>query len=276
MAISAAEVKALREETGLPMMECKVALSEAGGDRAQAMEILAKKHKGKMEARSGRETGEGRIAIYISDDGTKGGIIELQCETAPVAKNEMFEDLATKIAQAVAEQDAESPDPEAIKASSHSGTAISELMSDIYGKLRETMNLTKCRKVTGAHLTRYIHHDFKSGVLIALDATPSQDNIGLDLCHHATFSQPKAIDRDDVPAEQVEKVRADAREAAVADGKPEQIIDKIVEGKVNAYYAQHTLMEQEHVKVSKTSVRDVLKGAGVTAVTDLVFMRVGA
>ena len=277
--ITAAQVKSLREETGLPMMECKTALAEAGGDKAQAIEILTRKYKGKMETRSGRETGEGRIAVWIDEAGTTGAIIDLRCETAPVAKNELFVELTDKLARQVAAQDESSPSPEAVLSSSSvtdPGKTMSDLVTDVYGKLRENMKLTACRRVTGAYLTSYVHHDGKTGVLIALDAQPTDENVGLDLCHHATFANPLAIERDGVPAEAVEKVRNLARELALSEGKPEKIIDKIVMGKVNAFYAEKVLMEQEHVKVTKTKVRKVLEGAGVKAVTDLVYMKVGA
>lgn len=277
--ITAALVKELRDETGLPMMECKSALTETGGDKEKAIELLAAKHKGKMEARSDRETGEGRIQVYIDDAGQTGAIIELRCETAPVAKNEIFIGLAEKIARQVAAQPEANPSPESIIAAQSvaaPGKTVSDLMTEVYGKLRETMKLERCRKVTGQYLTHYVHHDGKTGVLIALDAKPKDDNTGLDLCHHATFANPLAIDRDGVPAHEVEKVRQRAASQAVEEGKPAQIIEKIVEGKINAFYAENTLMEQEHVKVSKTRVRDVLQAAGVTKVTDLVFMRVGA
>jgi len=276
--ITAAQVKALREETGLPMMECKTALSEAGGDKEKAIELLTKKYKGKMDARAGRETGEGRIAVYIDESGTVGAMVELRCESAPVAKNSMFVELANKLARQVVEQDEAEPTPDAILASpsvTDPGKAAAEVLADAYGRLRETMNLIRCRRVTGNYLTSYVHHDGKSGVLIALDATPTDENAGLDLCHHATFSRPLAIERDGVPTEAVEKHRQQSREIALSEGKPEKIIDKIVEGKVKAFYAQNVLMEQEHVKVSKTKVREVLKAAGVNAVTDLAFMQVG-
>ena len=277
--ITAAEVKALREETGLPMMECKSALAEAGGDKEKAIDILAKQHKGKMESRADRETGEGRIAIHISEDGTTGGIIELRCETAPVAKNELFVNLANDIARRVAEQAEAAPTPEAVLAAASvddSSKTVGDVVADAYGRLRETMKLTACRRVTGTYLTGYVHHDGKSGVLVALDAKPSEESVGLDLCHHATFTRPLAIDRDGIPAEAVEKVRKQAREIALDEGKPEKIIDRIVEGKVKAFYAEKALMEQEHVKVTKTKVRDVLKAAGVNAVTDMVVLKVGA
>jgi elongation factor Ts len=276
--ITAAQVKALRDETGLPMMECKTALAEAGGDKEQAIDLLTKKYKGKMEARASRETGEGRIAIYIGPEGTVGGMVELRCESAPVAKNEVFVELANKLARQVAQQDQKGPAPDDILASASTtdaGKTAGDVVADVYGKLRETMNLIRCRRLTGSYLTSYVHHDGKSGVLIALDARPSTESAALDLCHHATFSRPMAIERDGVPSEAVEKHRAQSREIALSEGKPEKIVDKIVEGKVKAFYAQNVLMEQEHVKVSKTKVRDVLKAAGVNAVTDLAFMQVG-
>jgi elongation factor Ts len=183
------------------------------------------------------------------------------------------------LARAVAEQDQPEPAPETILASksiSDPNKPLSEAMADVYGRLRETMNLVACRRVQAPYLTSYVHHDGKSGVLIGLDAKPTEENVGLDLCHHATFTKPLAIDRDGIPAELIDKVRKQAREIALSEGKPEKIIDKIVEGKANAFCSEKALMEQEHVKVTKTKVRKVLQGAGVNAVTDLVFMKVGA
>lgn len=277
--ITAAQVKALREETGLPMMECKAALAETDGDKQQAITLLAKKHKGKMEARAGRETGEGRVGVYIDQAGTIGGIVELRCETVPVAKNELFVELADKLARQVAGQEESAPAPDAILSSSSvadPGKTLSDVMAEVYGKLREAIKLVSCRRVTGKYLTSYVHHDGKTGVLIALDAKPNDQNVALDLCHHATFANPMAIDRDGVPAEEVEKVGNLAREMALGEGKPEKIVEKIVAGKVGAFYAENVLMDQEHVKVSKTKVRKVLEDAGVKAVTDLVYTKVGA
>ena len=115
-----------------------------------------------------------------------------------------FVALADKIARCVAEQGETSPAPEAIQAAqspADAGKTISDIMTEVYGKLRETMKLGVCRKVTGNFLASYVHHDGKSGVLLALDAKPTEDNVALDLCHHATFSRPMAINRDDIPAD---------------------------------------------------------------------------
>ncbi len=274
--ISAAQVKALREETGLPMMECKTALSEANGDTEEAKLLLEKKFKGKMSSRASKETGEGRIAFYIAEDRKSGAIIELCCETAPVAKTERFVQLVDCIARSVARQDAMKPTVEEVKGfTSETGKTVADEMAGAFALVQENMNLTRCRKVTGEYLCGYVHHDGKSGVLIALDAAPGEESVAVDLCHHVTFTNPAAITRADISADDIEKVRRLAREVAEGEGKPPQIIEKIVVGKVNAFCADNALMEQEHVKVSKTKVGDVLKKAGVNAVTDLVSFKIG-
>ncbi|MHC4698535.1 MAG: translation elongation factor Ts [Planctomycetota bacterium] len=274
-AISALMVKNLREKTDLPMMECKQALTECDGDAAAAIDWLRKKHKGKLAERSGRATGEGRIGIYVDEARQTGGIVELRCETAPVAKNELFVALAEAFARKVADGSDASPDPEELR----KDPELDAKYTDVFGRLREAMNLGACRRVEGPYLASYVHHDGKSGVLLALDAVPqSENNIGADLCMHALFTQPLAIDRTGVPAEELEKVRTLAREMAIAEGKPEQIVEKIVLGKANAFYSERVLMEQLHVKTDdygKTKVADVLKKASVNAVTDLAILKIG-
>jgi elongation factor Ts len=274
--ITAQMVKDLREKTDLPMMECKQALTESNGNAESAMDWLRKKHKGKLADRSGRTTGEGRIAIYLDSARKVGAIIELQCETAPVAKNEMFVNLAAAFAKKVALANEASPDPQKVR----TDPELDTMFTDVFGRLRESMNLAQCRRVCGNHLASYVHHDGKSGILIALDATPKSDkNIGADLCMHSLFSMPVAIDRASVPAADIEKVRTQAREMAVAEGKKEQIVDKIADGKVNAFCAERVLMEQYHVKTDdygkNAKIVDVLKAAGVNKVTDMVILKVG-
>lgn len=273
--ITALMVKELRGKTDLPIMECKQALTECSGDMESSIEWLRKKHKGKLSERTDRATGEGRIGVFINDARTLGAIVELQCETAPVAKNELFIDLANAFAKKAAEEKGAAPDAESIR-------KIPELdaqFTEVFGKLRENMNLTRCRRIDGAYLASYIHHDGKSGILMALDAEPKSDkNVAGDLCMHTIFTQPMAVDRSGVPAEEVEKVRTRAIEMAKSENKPEPIVEKIAEGKVNAFYAEKVLTEQLHVKTDdygKTKVGDVLKQAGVNAVTDFEIMKVG-
>ncbi len=273
--ITAQMVRDLREKTDLPMMECKQALMESAGNFDAAVEWLRKKYKGKLVDRSGRATGEGRIAIFVDPSKKSGAIIELQCETASVAQNELFVKLANVCARKVAQGSERDPDPERVRADPE----LDGQLTDVFGRLRESMKLAQCRKVTGTYLASYVHHDGKSGILLALDREPkSERNVGGDLCMHALFTKPLAIDRASVSADQAEKVRQAARETAVAEGKSGPIVDKIVEGKLNAFFAERVLMEQLHVKTDdygKQKVGDILKQAGVGAVTDLVIMRVG-
>ncbi|MBU0718394.1 MAG: translation elongation factor Ts [Planctomycetes bacterium] len=273
--ITAQMVKELRGRTDLPMMECKQALTECNGNAEEALEWLRKKHKGKLADRTDRITGEGRIAVHIDDSGKVGGIIELQCETAPVAQNELFRELAGAFARKVASGSEARPAPDVLR----NDPELDAKFTDVFGRMRENMNLGQCRRVQGEYLASYVHHDGKSGVLLALDRKPESDKaVAADLCMHALFTKPLAIDRASVPAKEVEKVRELAIEMAKAEGKPEQIVSKIAEGKVNAFYSERVLMEQLHVKTDdygKQKIGAVLKEAGVNAVTDLVVMKVG-
>lgn len=272
--ITAKMVKELRERTDLPMMECKQALSECDGDFDAAVEWLRKKYKGKLADRSDKVTGEGAVCVYLADGGKVGAIVALECETNPVAKNEMFLDLARAFARRVAEGTEASPDLEALR----NDPAIEPLFTETFGKLRENMKFAAGRRIEGECLTSYIHHDAKSGVLIALDAVPTADSIGPDLCMHATFARPMAIDRSGVPEDAVKKIRDDAAAMAIDEGKPAQIVEKIADGKVGAYYAKNCLMEQLHARsdvYGKKKVGEVLKEAGVGAVLDMAYIKIG-
>jgi elongation factor Ts len=257
-------------------MECKQALTECAGNMEDALEWLRKRYKGKMADRADRQTGEGRIGLFIGPDRTFGAMVELQCETAPVAKNDLFVTLADNIARIVALGKDTAPHPETVR----KHPDVDHEFTEVFGRLRETMNLGRCRRVEGAHVAAYVHHDGKSGVMLALDNAPKSDkNVAADLCMHSLFTKPIAIDRAGVPAADVERVRKEAIEVAKGEGKPEQIVGKIADGKVNAFYAERVLMEQLHVKTDdygKTKIADVLKIAGVSAVTDLAILKVGA
>ncbi len=269
-------VKELRTKTDLPMMECKQALSECDGDMGAANDWLRKKYKGKLADRTEKTTGEGRIGIWINESKTAGGIVQFECETAPVAKNEIFVGLADAFAAKVGQGSEDKPNPEDIR----KDPELDATFTDVFGKMRENMNLAQAQRVQGGHVAFYVHHDGKSGVMLALDAEPKSDkNVAADLCMHAIFTKPMAIDRTGVPEAEVEKVRSLAIELAKGEGKPDEIVTMIVDGKVNAFYGDHVLMEQLHVKsdeYGKAKVVDILKAAGVNAVTNVVIMKIGA
>lgn len=261
------------------MMECKQALNECAGDLAKATEWLRKKYKGKLAERAGRSTGEGRIGVYLDPTRKFGGIVELQCETAPVAKNEMFVELANAFAKKVALGKEASPNLEVLR----KDPELDHRFTEVFGRLRETMNLMQARQLTGNYLSSYVHHDGKSGIIIALDAEPkSTKNIGADLCMHALFSKPIAVDRKGVSAAELERVRTEARDIVHADeknkSKPKEIVEKIINNRVEDFFAQRVLVEQLHVKTDdygKRKVGDILKEAGVNAVTGMTLMLVG-
>ena len=193
--ITAAMVMALRQKTGLPMMDCKKALNEVDGDEAAAVELLNKKAKGKLETRGARETSQGRVGLWIAEDGCTGGIVELRCESAQVAQNDDFVALANDIAAQVAAGSEASPAPEAVLATpvaGQDGKTVQDLIAAAFAKLQENTKLIRCRKITGTHLAGYIHFDGTTGVLLALDAVPSDPKVGIDLCQHRAFTKPGA------------------------------------------------------------------------------------
>lgn len=272
--ITAALVKNLREKTDLPMMDCKRALEENGGDVDKAIEYLQKKHRGKLETKADRETGEGRIGVFIGDG--VAGISEVRCETAQVAKSDPFIKLCNEIAAAVVRQSESAPADTAVLAVKlPDGRSVKDAMGDVFGKVGENMKIARARRVTGSCFGSYIHHDGKTGVLVAVEGKPTNPDVLKDLCQHIAFSKPAGIRREDIPGKQVEEVREMARAVAREEGKPAQIVDKIADGKVNAWFAERVLLEQEHVKVTKTKVGDVLKQGGITGVTAMVVMVVG-
>lgn len=275
--ITAATVKKLREMTDLSMMDCKNALVETAGDFDKAIELLKKKYKGKLETRSDRETGQGRIGAYIAPAAKVGAIVEVRCESAPVAKNEHFVQLSNIIAQAVTENGASAPAPDDILKMTVQGKPVSEYVNDVFSKLQEVMKIARARRVEGAYLASYVHFDGRIGCLVALDAKPADEQVAKDLCMHVAFSKPKAFTREHVSVQDVEAYKASVKEELVAQKKPEQIHDKIITGKLNSFYAERVLPEQEHTnpKYEKKSVIATLQAVGTNQITDMVFFEVG-
>ena len=263
--ITAAAVKAFREKTGLPMMDCKRALTEAGGDEAAALEILRKSGVAKMTEKMGeRSTEEGTIAIYRTDDAV--GIVELMCESAPVTSNPDFLQLANDIAKVVAEN-AEFASVDALMAMdspSKPGTPLQVQLEDLYNRIREVFRVNRFQKFTGK-VASYLHHDRKVGVLLLLEE--GDENVGRDICMHIAAMRPEGLSEADIPAEIVENERRIQKELMDADpansAKPESIKEKILNGKMASFLAQKCLLSQEFVKDSSKKVGDYAKEAGL-------------
>jgi elongation factor Ts len=261
MEIDAKVVMQLRNKTGLSMMECKKALQEAGGNLESAEELLRKKLKGKMDSRTDRAAGEGRIAVVLSDDGRNAAIVELRAETDFTAKNEKFTAAAATLARlALAEKaGAVSPTPE-----------MQKLVDELRISTGENISLARAHKAEGGGGTMYgsyVHHDGKTGVLLQCEGSVSQD-LAKEICMHVTAAvpRPQGVTRDSVPAHVIEKERRLAIEMAMESGKPKEIAEKMVEGKINKLYSELALLEQDFVKDPSKKIKDLLPGgAGITA-----------
>ncbi len=250
--IKAKDVMALRARTGLSMMECKKALVETGGDPDAAEDFLRKKLKGKMDTRTDRVAGEGRIAIAIADNAA--AIVELAAETDFTAKNDGFAKVAEQIAQMALGADAGAVTPD---------DAMTKVIDELRISTGENISITRIHKLTGenAKFGTYVHHDGKTGVLLHADASVS-DDVAKDVCMHITAAmpRPKGVTRDDVPAEVIEKERKLAMEMAIEGGKNEEIAAKMVEGKINKLYADLALIEQPFVKDPDKKIKDLVGG----------------
>ena len=271
-AISAKDVKALRDATGAGMMDCKKALSEAEGDVEKAMEILRASGLAKAGKRAGRETSEG--AVMFSAQGGNGALIELGCETDFVAKTDDFQALAQSVADAVAGAGAVA-DVDAALAVSMDGGSIDDVIKATVGKVGENIQLKRVATANVAGATGgYIHGGGKLAVLVALETKQSGDavdavakEVAMQVAAHDPT--PIAVDRDDMPADAVEKERAFLIQQAKESGKPDNVIEKMVDGRINKFFQENTLLAQGFVKDPDKSVRDILKEAGEAAGGDI-------
>jgi elongation factor Ts len=268
--ISAAAVKALRDRTNQPMMDCKAALAEAHGDMEKAVEILRTRGKNVADKKGERETAEGRVTTWIDADKQVGAIIEVRCESAPVAKSEPFVKLAGELARQVALKDPASV--EALleqKYVDDPGKTVKDHLTDVIGLIRENMKPARLARLTGL-LGGYVHHDGSVGAMVQVEGDKADAQMLRDVCMHITARNPAYARREDVPAEVVAKEQEIAKSQIAADPKnaqkPPQIIEKIAEGKMKTWFADNVLVEQPFVKDDSKSVGDLLKANGLKLV----------
>lgn len=261
--ITAAAVKAFRERTGLPLMDCKKALQEAGGDEEAAVEVLRKRGQQLADKRSDRETAFGRFGLYIGSDKNVGAMVELLCESAPVTTNEGFIQLANDLAEVLATGPGASTAEELLAqpSPSASGKTLGDQKDELFNRIREVFKVGRMVRIDGAS-GGYMHHaGTTAGVLVAIDG--GSDEAAKDVSMHIAAMKPAALDKDSLNPELVAKEREILRQAALAEGKPENIVDKMVEGRLRNFYAERCLMEQPFVKDDKQSVGDYAKSAGM-------------
>lgn len=252
--ITAVAVKKLREKTGLPMMDCKSALTESGGDEDKAIELLRKRGAALNAGRANRETAFGRFGLYCGLDKKAGAIVELKCESAPVAGSPEFIQLANDLAQQLATgPGAKTPDELLDQPSpSKKGVTLREQKDDMFNRIREVFNIGRMRRMEGA-TGGYSHNSGTvSGVLIGIQG--GSDELAKDISMHIAAMRPAALKKEQLPPELIDKEREILREVALREGKPANIVDKIVEGQLRKFFAARVLLEQQFVKDDKQSV----------------------
>jgi len=265
--ITAAAVMALREKTGLPMMECKKALQECGGNTDEAVEWLRKQGIKTQSMRADRETSCGRLAVYADPATGVGTIIEFKCESPPVAGSQDFKDLANDIAKTLAlGPGAATPDDLlAQKSMANPKHTLGELKDELFNRMREVFELSRIKRIDGA-CGGYAHHDGSKAALIEITGNvsgPQAAEVAKDIAMHVVALAPQAIRKEDLDPSVVDKEREILSEAARKEGKPENIIAKMIEGRLRNFFSQCVLLEQPFVKDDKQTVGQLAKAAGL-------------
>jgi len=261
--ISASDVNKLRQQTGAGMMDCKKALTETSGDFEAAIDYLRKKGAKVAASRQDRESNEGVVIARTSEDGKRGVIIELNCETDFVAKNAEFIAFANQIANAAVEN---KPADLAALTQLQVDTdvdrvTIAEAVTEKAGKSGEKIGVSKYEIVEGEKVIAYIHGNFRLGVLVGLSVdVAGAEEAGKDVAMQIAAMNPVAIDKDGVDATTIQRELEIAKEQIRAEGKPEEMVEKIAAGKLNKFYKDSTLLNQEFVKDSSKNVAQFLSG----------------
>jgi elongation factor Ts len=265
-AITAAMVGELRAKTDAPMMECKKALTEAEGDMVRAEEILRVKLGGKASKASSRITAEGVVTAYIA--GGIGALVEVNCETDFVTKNDEFLALANACAKLVAEKNP--ADVAALSVLPLDGKTVEEQRAALIGRIGENMSIRRFKRFdTASKLTSYLHGT-RIGVMVEFDGAEVQ--VGKDVAMHIAAMKPVSLSSDQVPADLIEKERSVASLKAAESGKPAEIVTKMVEGSVQKFLKEVSLLNQTFVKNDKQSVEQMLKAANTSVKAFTMFI----
>ena len=266
MGISASDVKALRDQTGAGMMDCKKALVEANGDIATAIDLLRKKGQKLSAKRADREANEGVVIAMVSDDAKKGIVVKLSCETDFVAKNDDFVAFAQKIADLALSTFADTK--EELLAVDFGGISLGDKITEHVGVIGEKVELTNYEKLTGELIVPYIHMGYRAGVIVALNKSgDAAVEAGKNVAMQVAAMKPVALDKDGVDASIIEKEIEIGMEQARAEGKPEAMLERIAQGKLAKFFKEKTLLNQMFVKDNKQNIATYLGSveAGLTA-----------
>ncbi len=253
-------IKKLRSLTGAGMIDCKKALEEANNDLEKASEILRKKGISKAAKRTDRETKEGVIKVAVNDDQTEGYILELDSETDFVSRNDKFQSFAGSILSLI--QKERPADLEALLTLSYEGQTVADSLANLSGTVGEKMVLKRFSIVRGNTVAAYSHLGGRLGVLVALD-TANKVELALDIAMQVAAANPKYLDPSEVDPNEINREKDIYKEQLLKEGKPGSIIDKIIQGKINKYYSEVCLIEQEYIKDDKKKVKDILAGSNI-------------
>lgn len=257
MAITAQDVNKLRKQTGAGMMDCKKALTEAEGDFEEAVALLRKKGQKVSASRADRETTEGRVFVKSVNENKTAYLVSLGCETDFVAKNDDFIALGESLLNAAVEADAATQ--EDLMAATIGGQSISEVLIENIGKIGEKLD-AKLIKMEGEKVVPYIHSNAKLGVLVSLKGIGEAEveEIGKDVAMQIAAMNPLALDKSEIAQSVIDRELEVGMEQARAEGKPEAMLEKIANGKLNKFFAENTLLSQKFVKDNKKSITQVL------------------
>lgn len=271
MAISASLVKELRERTGSGMMECKKALVETDGDIEGAIELMRKRGQAKADKKADRVAAEGAIVVATAGDGKSAAMVEVNSETDFVAKDENFAGFAQKVAQAALDQNPD--DVAALMAADVGGESLEEARKNLIAKIGENIQVRRFTRFasSGGIVANYLHGS-RIGVLVELEG--GSEELARDVAMHIAASKPVCVDETGVPAETLEKEREILRAQALESGKPAEIVDKMIEGRLRKFLSEITLVGQPFVKDPDQTVGKLLKGSGAT-VANFVRLEVG-
>ena len=260
--ITAATVKELRDRTGLPMMDCKKALDECDGDSAAAVQWLRERGAQVFSKRADRSTDFGRFGIIAGHDQAVAAMVELKCESAPVTQNEEFIQLADDLAVCLAQSNAGSVDELLSQPSpSAEGVTLGEQKDELFNRTREVFNIDRMIRIEGT-CGGYSHNSGTvAGVLLEVEG--GNDEAARDICMHIAAMRPEGLTPADIPEENIEQEREVLRQAALQEGKPESIVDKMVEGRLKNFFASKVLSAQPFVKDDKLTVEEYAEANGM-------------
>jgi elongation factor Ts len=255
------QIKLLRERTGAGIVDCKNALQEANGDLDTAIDILRKKGIAKAAKRGDREATEGLVKVGLNTAGTEGYIFEINAETDFVVRNDQFKEMADKIMTVIKEKSPATLDE--VLALSVDGTSIAETLEHMSGVIGEKIGLSRYTKLTSTGtLGSYVHAQGNIGVLVALNAS-GQTELAQNIAMHIAAASPRYIKPEEVDPAELEREKSIYREQLATEGKPDEMIEKIMMGKLGKYYEEVCLLKQEYIKDDSKKVEDILNGVGI-------------